>query len=71
MKESPPALRSVGPRRRYHQTDSDGSEIVLGELPLPQVLSGARTLRAEEVVIAQALKAAPPTTSSSPSRRPS
>ena len=48
MKESPPALRSVGPRRRYHQTDSDGSEIVLGELPLPQVLSGARTLRAEE-----------------------
>ena len=57
MKESPPALRSVGPRRGYHQTDSDGSEIVLGELPLPQVLSGARTLRAEEVVIAQALKA--------------
>ena len=30
---------------------SDGTEIVLGELPLPQVLSGARTLRAEEVVI--------------------
>ena len=30
---------------------------MLGELPLPQVLSGARTLRAEEVVIAQALKA--------------
>ena len=23
MKESPPALRSVGPRRRYHQTDRD------------------------------------------------
>ena len=30
---------------------SDGSEIVLGELPLPQVLGSARTLRAEEIVI--------------------
>ena len=30
---------------------SDGDEIVLGELPLPQVLGRARTLRAEEVVI--------------------
>ena len=30
---------------------SDGLEIVLGELPLPQVLGSARTLRAEEVVI--------------------
>ena len=30
---------------------SDGREIVLGELPLPQVLGSARTLRAEEVVI--------------------
>ena len=30
---------------------SDGSEIALGESPLPQVLGSARTLRAEEVVI--------------------
>ena len=30
---------------------SDGSEIVLSELTLPQALAGARTLRAEEVVI--------------------
>ena len=30
---------------------SDGTEIVLGELPLPQVLASARTQRAEEVVI--------------------
>ena len=29
---------------------SDGTEIVLSELPLPQVLASARTLRAEEVV---------------------
>ena len=29
---------------------SDGSEIALGELSLPQALAGARTLRAEEVV---------------------
>ena len=30
---------------------SDGTELVLGELPLPQVLGSARTQRAEEVVI--------------------
>ena len=30
---------------------SDGREIALGELPLPEVLANARTLRAEEVVV--------------------
>ena len=49
-------LRTAGrPSEELLQTAtcrfSDGSEIVLGELPLPQVLGSARTLRAEEIVI--------------------
>ncbi len=46
---------------------SDGSEIALGELPLPQVLGSCRTLRAEEVVVSALTGAASPC---SPTRPP-